>query len=143
KSFDQVPGYGRPHRTTAHAQHIHVVVFHSLPGGKMIVDERGANARNLVGADRRADAAAANGDASLDLPCRNGPCKWNDKIRVIASLIDRRAPKINYFIPGGAKLREDGFLKGKTAMIGCKANTHNFPFVAQWIVTRRLRRGRQ
>src|SRR5262249_14897011 len=46
--LDEVPGHGRAHRSTAHAQHVHVIVLDSLSGGEVIVDQRGADASDLV-----------------------------------------------------------------------------------------------
>src|SRR5258708_18319954 len=51
ESLDQIPGYGRSHGSAAHADDVHVVVFHALPRREMVVDKGGADARNFVGAD--------------------------------------------------------------------------------------------
>ena len=65
--LDEVPGHGRSHGPAAHAEDVHVIVLDALPGREMVVDQRGADARNLVGADRRADAAAADRHAAVHL----------------------------------------------------------------------------
>ena len=65
--LDEIPGDRRPHRPAAHAEDVHVIVLDALPGREVIVDQAGANTRNLVGADRRADAAAADRHAALHL----------------------------------------------------------------------------
>jgi hypothetical protein len=44
KRLHQVPRDGRPDRTASHADDIHVIVFHTLPGGEVIVNEAGTRA---------------------------------------------------------------------------------------------------
>jgi hypothetical protein len=68
KCLDEIPGHFRTHRPSAHAQDIHVIVFHALPGREVIVDQRRANAPDFIGADRGAHTAAADRDAALNLP---------------------------------------------------------------------------
>src|SRR6267142_3137896 len=65
KRLDEVPSNRRSHRPAAHAEDIQVIVFDSLAGREVIVNERGANARHLVGTDGRADAAATDRQAPL------------------------------------------------------------------------------
>src|SRR6266481_556452 len=47
--LDEVPGHRRADGSTAHAQDVHVIVLDSLPSGEVIVDQRGADASDLVG----------------------------------------------------------------------------------------------
>src|SRR5262249_22395982 len=65
--LDEVPGHGRPHGPAAHAEDVHVIVLDSLSGRAVIVDQSGSDARDLVGTDRGADAAAANRRAAVHL----------------------------------------------------------------------------
>ena len=49
ESLDEIPGYGRSHGPAAHTDNVHVVVLYTLPGGEVVVDQSGPDARNLVG----------------------------------------------------------------------------------------------
>ena len=55
KRLDEIPGDGWPDRPPAHAENVEVIVLDALLRGEMVVDERCADAGNLVGADRGAD----------------------------------------------------------------------------------------
>jgi len=67
----------------ADADHIHVVVFHALPGGISVVAETGPDALHLVGGDAGADPAAADDDAPFGVPFEDGPGDGDSKIGVI------------------------------------------------------------
>src|SRR5512147_1578851 len=56
----EVPGHFRTDRAAAHAQDVHVIVLNALLRREMIVNQTGANAFHLVGANGGADAAAAD-----------------------------------------------------------------------------------
>src|SRR6266508_1939527 len=69
-------GYKGPHNlqreffagnARAETQHIAVVMFARLMRGIRVTAERGANSKELVGGNRRADAAAANQNPDLRL----------------------------------------------------------------------------
>ena len=68
KRLDEVPRYGWSHRPTAHTKDIHVIVLDPLLGREVVMDQRGADALNLIGTYRRADAAAADRHATIYLP---------------------------------------------------------------------------
>jgi len=69
---DKVPCHCWTHGAAAHAEYVHVIIFDTLTGGEMIMDEAGTNARNFVGTNGRADPTAANGQASIHLAGRHG-----------------------------------------------------------------------
>src|SRR5436853_6918856 len=58
----------------AKAEYVHVVVLHGLMRRVAVVADRGADAREFIGGNRDARAAAADDDAPLDLtlPKHNG-----------------------------------------------------------------------
>ena len=70
--LDQVPGHRRADGSTPHAQDIHVIVLDPLPSGEVIVDQRGADASDLIGTHRRADAAAADRHSPIHVRRDNG-----------------------------------------------------------------------
>src|SRR5438067_2182212 len=69
--LDQVPCHRGAHSAAAETDHVDVVVLHALRGGKVIMDQRGADTRYFVGANGRPDTAAAKGHATLHLPGGN------------------------------------------------------------------------
>src|SRR2546430_10502188 len=50
----------------AHTEDVHMVVLDSLPRRVVIVNQAGADARNLIRTDSGSDAAAANRQTALD-----------------------------------------------------------------------------
>ena len=68
----KIPGNARPDRAAAHTKNIHVVVFHTLLGRKMVVDEGGAHTLHLVRTDRSAYATSADGDPTFDFARNDG-----------------------------------------------------------------------
>src|SRR6266403_4001135 len=64
KRLDEIPGHRRSNGSPAHAKDVHVIVLDALPGREVVVDQTGADALDLVGAHRRADAAAADRKAT-------------------------------------------------------------------------------
>jgi hypothetical protein len=72
-----------------------VAELDALPGGKVIVDQGGANAGHLVGADGGTHAAAA----------------------------DSR-PEIDHFVTGGAELSEQALLQAEPAVISSDSHLH-------------------
>src|SRR5215510_5923296 len=83
EGLDEIPSHRRSHCPATHAEYVNVIVLDPLPSRKMIVDQRGANARNLVGTHRRSHAAATYGDAAFDLPRRHSPAERCDKVRIV------------------------------------------------------------
>ena len=104
KCFDQIPGQFCPNDAAAQANDVHVVVFDALPRREMIFDQGRANACNLIGADRRADAAAADGHAAHHLPLGNRTGEGDHEIRIVILRIQREGAKIGDFMSRGAKL---------------------------------------
>ena len=58
--LDKIPCHCWAHGPATHAEYVHVIVFDTLTGREMIVDEPGTNARHFVRTYRRADPTAAN-----------------------------------------------------------------------------------
>src|SRR6266436_4505124 len=83
KGLDEIPSHSRSYRSATHAEDVHMIVLDSLPGREMIVDQRGADAGNLVGTDRRTYAAAANCHAAIDPPCRHSLTERDNKVRIV------------------------------------------------------------
>jgi hypothetical protein len=78
-----VPRNRDTHGTASEAEYIHVIILHPLPGRKVIVTERRANAGNLIRGHGGADPAAAQQNATVHFFTRHGASEGNRKIRVV------------------------------------------------------------
>ena len=93
KSLDEVPGDGRPDRPSAHAEDVEVIVLDALLRGEVVVDERRVDAGDLVGADRRANAAAADRHAALYVSRDDGLRERHDEVGIVVVAFKACAPK--------------------------------------------------
>jgi hypothetical protein len=99
KRLDEIPRHGRPDRPSAHAQDVEVVVLDALLRGEVVVNERRADACDLVGADRRAHAAAADRHAALYLSRDHGTRKRDDEVGIVVVRIERVGAEIHDLVP--------------------------------------------
>jgi hypothetical protein len=83
KRLHQIPRDRGANGSAPHAKDIHVVIFDTLPGGKVVVNQGGSDARNFIGADCGANAASANGKPAFHLTSHHGFCQRSDKIGVV------------------------------------------------------------
>src|ERR1043166_3547235 len=81
----EIPGHLVPGHAATEADDVHVVVLDALPGGEVIGDERSADSRNLVDADRDADAAAAERDPALDGAAGHRLSERNREVRIVVA----------------------------------------------------------
>jgi hypothetical protein len=103
-----------------------MIVFGSLPSREMVVDQTSANTRNLVGADRGADSAAAHSHAPIHLSPRHRLRERNDKVGIVVLRVQSIRAEIHDFMPGRAELRRQLFLQGKTPVIRCHSDPHEY-----------------
>ena len=83
--LDEVPGHGRSDGAASQTEDVHVIVLDPLPGRKVVVDQRGADPGNLVGADRRADSAAADRHPAVHLPRDDRLGEGDDEVRIVVA----------------------------------------------------------
>src|ERR1044071_10087226 len=124
KRFDQIPGDGRSHGPAAHTKNIHVIIFDTLPRRKMVFDQRGVCALDLVGTDGGADTASTNCNAAVHHPCHDRPGQWNDEVGVIIVRRQLVGAKIDYLVTHRTKLCGQFLLQLKPAVIGGDSNAH-------------------
>ena len=103
-----------------------MIVLDALPGREMVVDQTGAHTRDLVGAHRRADAAAADRDAAIHFPRDHRSGEWNDEVGIVVAGAQGVSAKINDLMARGAELRNQLLLQTKTAMVGGNSYAHKF-----------------
>src|SRR5208337_3882224 len=118
EGLHQVPGHRWSYGPAAHADDVHMIVLDPLPGGEVVVNQAGANARNLVGADRGTDAAAADGDPPFHLPRNHSLGQWDDEIGIVVTRVQTMSTEIDHLMAGSSKLGHQLFLQTKPAMIG-------------------------
>jgi hypothetical protein len=106
KRLNQVPGHGWSHGPAAHTDDIHVVVLHSLAGGEVVVNQPGADTRDLVGTHRSANPATADSDAATHFSRGHRAGERDYHIGIIVSRIEVLGAEIDYLMPRCAKLDE-------------------------------------
>ena len=122
--LDELPGQRRSQRPPAETKDVHIVVFHSLPGGKNLMDQCRPNAANLVRRHARPHAAAADGDSSLDVFFGHGASERQHEIGIIVGRFERRRAKIATLVPGPLKKGHKILFHFGPAMIRSDADTH-------------------
>jgi len=110
----------------AEADHIKVIIFNPLARGKRLVDQARANAGHLVGGDRGAHSAAANGYASIHLAARDSTCQRNDKIRIVIVRLRPEVSEIDHIMTGLAQHAGQMLLQFKTAMVSGNSDQMRF-----------------
>jgi hypothetical protein len=89
-----------------------VIVLDTLSGRKVVVDQRGADTRDLVGADGRADAAAAvvislesmpittaDCHATLHLPCYDRRREGDHEVWIVIAIVQLVSAEIDPSCP--------------------------------------------
>ena len=102
--LNQIPRHRWPDRPSAHADHVHVIVFDALARRKVVVNQSSAHAENFVGADRCPHTAAADGHAAFDFSSRYGMGERYDEIRIIVIRIQTVRSKVNHLVSRGAEM---------------------------------------
>src|SRR5208282_6197620 len=97
--LDQVPGHGRSHCPAAHTEDIHVIVLDTLSGREMVVDQRSADARHLIGANRCSHSTAADRHPPLYLAFSDSLGKRDDEIRVIIARTQAVSAEVYHLMP--------------------------------------------
>jgi hypothetical protein len=101
-----------------------MVVLDPLPGGEVVFDQRGTDSRYLIGANRRPDAAAADGHPALDLSRRHSPGQGDDEVRIIVARIQGMGSEIDDLMPRRAKMSNQFFLQAKPTMVRSNSDAH-------------------
>jgi hypothetical protein len=90
----------------------------------MIVDQRRADAGNLVGADRRTYAAAADCHTTIDLPRRHSLTERHNKVRIVIVQVQAMRAEIDDFMARRAELSDQFLFQAEPAVIGGDADAH-------------------
>ena len=88
------------------------------------MDERGADAGNLVRAHRRADAAAADRDAAIDAARHHRVGEWDYEVGIVVVGIGAVRAKVDHLVSRCAQLSDQRFLQCEPTVIGRYADAH-------------------
>lgn len=124
ESLDEFPGEFRAFDAATETEDIHVVVFNALARGEIIFNETGAGAFNFIGADGRADAAAAYGDAAFHFAVGNGAGEGNNEVRIIVGGIKDGRAEVGDLMAGILEARGECLFEFKSAVVGCDSDAH-------------------
>jgi hypothetical protein len=127
EGVNEVLGHSRTDDPAAHAHDVHVVVFHSLPGREVIVNQPRADARNFVGTHRGTDAAAADSHTPLHASGNNRPGQRDNEVGIVIAGINLESADVNQFMAGFAKMGDQFFLQRKSGVIRGNPHSHVMP----------------
>src|SRR5262245_35844992 len=122
--LDKVPCHGGADSPATHAEYVHVIIFDTLAGGKMIVDEPGTNARHLVGTYRGADSTAADSQASIHLAGHDGLRERHHEVGIIVKRVQTMGAEVYYLVPSRIKFGHEFFFECEPSMIGSNSDPH-------------------
>src|SRR5262249_37888702 len=122
--LDEVPGHGRSHSPAPHTNNVHVIVLNPLPGREVVVNDRGANAWDLVGTDRSAETTPADRHATPYLYRHHRPRQRDHEVRIVVARVQAMRPEIDDLMPRGAEMGEQLFLQTIATVIGGNTYTH-------------------
>jgi hypothetical protein len=75
-----------------------VIIFYPLPSREMVFDQGGPRTGNLVGANRRPHAAAADSYATINLTCHHRLRERDNKIRIIVARIQTMCAEVDHLV---------------------------------------------
>jgi hypothetical protein len=124
KRLHEIPGDAGAHGATAHAEDVHMIVFDSLLGGEMIMDQAGMYSLDLIGTDRSPDTAAADRNTALHLTGHDSMSQRNNVVGIVIVMAKLMGPEVYNLMPGSLKLGYQLFLEFESPMVGCKSYEH-------------------
>lgn len=107
-----------------------MIVFNSLLGGEMIMDQAGMYSLDLVGADRSTHPAAADRNTALYLSGNNRMGQRNNVVGIVIVMAKLMGPEVYNLMPGSLKLGYQLFLKFEATVICCKSYAHEKTLVS-------------
>src|SRR5439155_889929 len=110
---------------------VHVIVLDPLPRGKVIMDQRGADTRNLVGADGGPHTAAADSHPALDLAGRDRLGERDDVIRIVVVRAQLVRTEVDDVVSSRAEPRDQIRFQIEPAVIGGDSHVHGV-FSVKW-----------
>src|SRR5258708_7656309 len=122
--IDKFSGDNKSHHPAADTEDVHIVVLDPLVSRVVVLNQPGADPRNLARTDRRADSAAADSQAAFHLSGSNRLSERDDEVGIIVARIETVRPEIDHLMPLLAKVSHQLFLQAKSTVIGCNSYAH-------------------
>src|SRR5262245_1604933 len=123
--LNKIPRDGGPDGAAPDADDVHVIVLDALSRGKVVMNQSGTGARNLVRADRGTDAATADGNSALHRTRRHRLRERDDEVRIVVVGAQLVRPEINDIMSGSAQTRGQVLLQLESPMIGRDSHVHD------------------
>jgi len=100
--LDEIPCDCRTDRPPTQAEDVEVIVLDPLLRGERVVNQSCADPWNLIDADRYADAAAADRQASFDLPGHYRFRERQAEVGIVIISVERGGAEIHHVVAGCA-----------------------------------------
>ena len=107
-----------------------MIVFDSLLGGEMIMDQAGMDSLDLVGADRSTHPAAADRNTALHLSGHDSMGQRNNVVGIVIVMAKLMGPEVYNLMPSSLKLGYQLFLEFEATVICCKSYAHEKTLVS-------------
>lgn len=132
---DQLDGHVLADNTASQAEDVGVVVLDRLMGGVVVVRKSGADARQLVGGDRRAGSGSAHHYAALGVAAANRLTHRGGEV----GIVDRRGgvsteiEELVFILQGSEKV----FLQRVAGVIGADGDSRSFLLLCETRIVHR------
>ena len=113
-----------PNDPRTKAEHVHVVVLHTLPRGKGIMTHAGANTAKLVRRHRSTHAAATHNYAPIRATVQHRSRHRGGAVGVVVARLDGGRPAIHNCMLQSHQLAHDSIAQGPTGVVGSERYSH-------------------
>jgi hypothetical protein len=96
KRLNEIAGHGRSDGPATHTDDVHVVILDPLTGRKVVVNQPGTDAGDLIGAHRRADTTAADCDTASYFARGDRPSERDYHVWIIVRRVQLISTEIDY-----------------------------------------------
>jgi hypothetical protein len=124
KRLNEIPRNARTYRSTAHAENIHVIVFHALSGREVVMNQGGTHSLHVIRADRSAYATSTDGNTALDFSLNDSASQGENIVWVVVVGRQSVCSKVDDLMAGLHKFGHEFFLEAKSSMICRNAYAH-------------------
>ena len=101
-----------------------MIVFNSLLGGEMVMNQAGMNSLDLVCTDGSSNTATADRNTALHLSGNDRMGQRNNVVGIVIVMAKLMGPEVYNLMPGSLKLGYQLFLEFESPMVGCKSYEH-------------------
>src|SRR5271166_846391 len=124
KRLHEIPRHLGSYGAATQAEDVHVIVLNALPRREMVVDERGADAPDFVGAHGRTNAAAADRDAAFHFARGHRLREGHHVAGIVVFRVQRIGAEILDLMTRCMELRDESFFQREPTVICRNAHAH-------------------